>query len=154
MALIFCTNCGARISNQAHSCPQCGNAFNSLNCKECGAEISINDTSCKACGHPTASNQQVFIKAVNPRKNGMGIAGFVLSIIGAVLCWMPIVGFIPLLLGFTFSFIGLIYGISKKKTIVLSIIGLSISGVFFIVAISLITAASNGFGHSNSFMNM
>jgi len=153
MGLIFCTQCGAQISEQAQSCPKCGNLINSQKCKECGADISANDSSCRACGHPIISNNTVYVKAVDPRKNGMATAGFVLSIIGAALCWVPVAGFLLLLPGLILSLIGMIYGITKKKSYVLGIIGLAISGIFFIVAIVLVSSVGGILGsqHHNFY---
>ncbi len=61
MALINCSECGARISSAAVSCPSCGfpkqiSAHPSMvSCGECGAEISPSAKSCPVCGCPTKS---------------------------------------------------------------------------------------------------
>ena len=64
------------------------------------------------------------------RKNGIGTAGLVLSIIGLVLCWVPIADFILWFLGFLFSFIGMF-----KRPKGVAIAGLVISIVCLVVLI-------------------
>jgi hypothetical protein len=76
-------------------------------------------------------------------RNGLGVAGFVLSLVGATLCWIPFFGVSLLILGFTFSLIGFIVGLSKKKSFGLSLAGLIISSAFFIIAIVFITTLSS-----------
>ena len=41
------------------------------------------------------------------KRNGMGTAGFVLGLIGLILCWVPFLNIVLLFLGTLFSFIGL-----------------------------------------------
>ena len=59
----------------------------------------------------TSPVTNVYVNAIQPQvarsKNGPGVAGLVLSIIGLVLCWVPIADFIIWFLGFLFSFIGM-----------------------------------------------
>jgi len=67
--------------------------------------------------------------AVQKGKNGLGIAGFILSLIGLVICWVPILNIVSLVLcglGFLLAFIGLFLK-NKKK-------GLAIVGVLFGIA--------------------
>ena len=64
------------------------------------------------------------------RKNGIGTAGLVLSIIGLVLCWVPVADFILWFLGFLFSFIGMF-----KRPKGVAIAGLVISIVCLVVLI-------------------
>lgn len=60
--------------------------------------------------------------------NGLGTAGFVLALIGLLLCWVPVVNAILWLLGFIFSMIGVF---RPRKG--LAIAGLVLSGVAAIV---------------------
>jgi len=69
------------------------------------------------------------------RKNGIGIAGLVLSIVGFVFCWLPIFNFILWVLGFVFSLIGVF-----KKPKGASIAGLIISGIWWIVLLTFFGA--------------
>jgi hypothetical protein len=63
------------------------------------------------------------------RKNGLGIAGFILALIGLVICWVPVLNIISFVLcglGFLLAFIGLFLKNRKK--------GLTIVGVLFGIA--------------------
>ena len=73
------------------------------------------------------------------RNNGLGTAGFVCALVGAVFCWVPILNWIMLTLGLIFSLIGVIKKNVKKG---LAIAGLIISGIFFVVAIIIMGAAA------------
>ena len=71
---------------------------------------------------------------VEKKKNGLGVAGFVLALLGLIFCWVPILDWILWLLGLIFSFIGVF-----KKPKGLAITGLIISAV---VLIALIVAGA------------
>jgi len=64
--------------------------------------------------------------------NGAGTAGFVLSLITFLLCWVPFVNFILFVLGLTFSIIGISRKNSPKG---LAIAGLVISCVYLLLMI-------------------
>ncbi len=71
------------------------------------------------------------------RKNGLGIAGFILSLIGLVICWVPILNIISLVLcglGALLCFIGLFLRNRKKGlTIVGFLFGIAGCVVFYLV---------------------
>ena len=76
-------------------------------------------------------------------KNGLGIAGFILALIGLILSWIPVVNIFGIILcgiGFLLSLIGLFLKNKKKG---LAIVGLlfSIAGVvlFYLVYAGLAT---------------
>ena len=69
------------------------------------------------------------------RRNGIGTAGLVLSIIGMALFWVPVVNVILWFLGFLFSFIG-VFKRPRGKAIAGLVI--SIVSVLILVVISLI----------------
>jgi hypothetical protein len=52
------------------------------------------------------TQQTVVIHNSQPKSNGIGVAGFVLSLVGLFLGWIPLAGQIIWLLGLIFSFIG------------------------------------------------
>ena len=82
---------------------------------------------------PNGGNQsQVFIQMQEKQSNGMGTAGFVLSLIALLLCWVPVLDWILWFLGMIFSFVGVF-----KKPRGLAIAGLVISfiGIIFIIAV-------------------
>lgn len=83
-----------------------------------------------------APQQQVFIQqAPAPKSNGIGTAGFVLALIGLILCWIPILDWILWLLGVIFSFIGVF-----RAPRGLAIAGLVISFIGIIILIAFIGA--------------
>lgn len=71
------------------------------------------------------------------RKNGCGIAGFILSLIGLVISWVPILNFVSLVLcgiGTLLCFIGLFLKNRKKGlTIVGFLLGIAGCVVFYLV---------------------
>lgn len=75
----------------------------------------------------------VVIKEEPPKTNGMGIAGFVVSLLTLLGCWVPILNWIMWFLGFLFSIIGIF-----KKPRGFAIAGLCISLVTFIIIIALL----------------
>lgn len=69
------------------------------------------------------------------KKNGIGTAGFVLALIGLILCWVPVLNWILWILGVVFSIIGVF-----KKPKGLSIAGLVISFIGIIVMLTVAAA--------------
>lgn len=69
------------------------------------------------------------------QKNGIGTAGFILSIVAIVLCWVPVLNWILWFLGALFSIIGIF-----KKTKGLAIAGLIISFILLIILITIMGA--------------
>lgn len=85
----------------------------------------------------------VYVQQAPPaEKNGLGIAGFVLSLIALFFGWIPLFGWIIWVLGLIFSFIGIF-----KKPRGLAIAGLIISIVdvllilFFFAALGIAAAS-------------
>ncbi len=77
----------------------------------------------------------VIINNQQPKKNGLGTAGFVLALLGLIFCWVPVLNWILWILGVIFSIIG-VFRTPKG----LSIAGLVISFIGLIVLIILIAA--------------
>ncbi|HIZ88183.1 MAG TPA: hypothetical protein IAC03_08540 [Candidatus Coprenecus pullistercoris] len=82
------------------------------------------------------NEQQPQPVVVVKKKNGMGIAGFVLALVGLVFCWVPVLNWILWALGLIFSIVGMF-----KKPKGLAIAGLIISCIGLIVIIILLSAA-------------
>lgn len=113
-------------------------------CPYCGEEIPETATKCMYCtawlNDPQASAQPKPMQPqpqpvqVQPerRRNGIGTAGLVLSILGLVLCWVPIADLLLWFLGFLFSFIGVF-----KRPRGKAIAGLIISVISIVVIVSL-----------------
>lgn len=70
--------------------------------------------------------QNAGVEAPKKKKNGLGLAGMIVAIVGLLLCWVPILNWIILTPAFILSFIGIF-----KKPRVLAIVGLVISCVGF-----------------------
>ena len=90
---------------------------------------------------------QVAEQPVVKAKNGLGLAGFIIALVGLVFCWVPILGHLLWPIALTLSIIGLILGIVKKRKLGLAIAGIIISGASVIVAVLIsmsIAASLNG----------
>lgn len=82
---------------------------------------------------PQDARVQVIIQNTKQRSNGLGTAGFVLALLGLILCWIPILDWLLWFLGALFSFIGVF-----KAPRGLAIAGLVISFIAFIVLVILL----------------
>ena len=70
------------------------------------------------------------------KSNGIGTAGFVLALLGVILCWIPVINWILWLLGLIFSFIGVF-----KQPKGLAITGLVLSFISIIAVLGAVAAA-------------
>ena len=114
-------------------------------CKYCGAQLDDDAVVCSACGkqldeQPT---QKVIIQQVETpkkKKNGCGVAGFVIGLISLVFCWVAIFLVYYVLpipaLAFVLSLVGIIVGKKKQQSIGLGIAGLIMSTLSLIFVIS------------------
>ncbi len=80
------------------------------------------------------------------RKNGLGIAGFILALIGLILSWIPVANIFGIVLsglGFLLSLIGLFLKNRKKGLAIVGLL-LSIAGcvIFYLVYAGLAAAMS------------
>ena len=104
-------------------------------CPYCGKEVMATAIKCKHCGEwlNNANKQtQVIVNQVENKSNGIGTAGFVLSLVSLFGCWIPVANYVMSLLGLLFSLIGVF-----KKPRGLAIAGLIISSLDVIFAIVL-----------------
>lgn len=85
-------------------------------------------------GNPNGG-QTVIINQPIKKSNGIGVAGFVLALIGLIFCWVPILNWILWILGLIFSFIGVF-----KKPKGLAIAGLVVSCIWIIIWFAIIGA--------------
>ena len=135
----YCRYCGSKILSNTFFCSACGKPLGNKEVPV--AQVNIPRTQFNsirpnaqpgyASQQPQQANQTTVI--VNERRsNGFGTAGFVFALLGIILSWGPLVGFIIWFLGFLFSFIGLF-----KAPRGLAITGfiLSILGIIIIIAI-------------------
>jgi len=75
------------------------------------------------------------------KKNGVGTAGFILALVGLVLCWVPVLNWILWLLGLILSFVGVF-----KQPKGLSIAGLIVSCIGIIIIMVVFGAAFAALG--------
>ena len=118
-------------------------------CKYCGSQLDDDAAVCSKCGKVLGDQQgqTVIIQQVEKteqKKNGCGVAGFVLGLISLVICsWVCIfLGWytLPLpALAFVLSLVGIIVGKKKQQSIGLGIAGLILSAVALISVISVIS---------------
>ena len=80
------------------------------------------------------------------RKNGLGIAGFILALIGLGICWVPVLNIISLVLcglGFLLAFIGLFLKNRKKGLAIVGVLfGLAGCVIFYLVYAGLANLAA------------
>ena len=80
------------------------------------------------------------------RKNGLGIAGFILALIGLLICWVPFLNIISLVLcglGFLLAFIGLFLKNRKKGLAIVGVLfGLAGCVIFYLVDAGLANLAA------------
>lgn len=74
--------------------------------------------------------QTIIFKKEEPQRNGIGTAGFVLSITGLILCWVPILKWLLLIPSIILSLIGM-----TKYPRTLALIGATISGLLIIILV-------------------
>ncbi len=74
------------------------------------------------------------------RSNGLGVAGFVLALLGIFFSWVPVLGWIIWVLGLVFSFIAVF-----RKPRGLAIAGLVLSLIDLIVLIAFVGMISSMF---------
>lgn len=82
------------------------------------------------------SGVTVIVQKETSKSNGIGTAGFIMSLLSLLLCWVPAVDVILWFLGALFSFIGLF-----KKPRGLAIAGFIISFIGIIIIIAFFGAA-------------
>jgi len=78
------------------------------------------------------NGQTIIVNNVQKKSNGIGTAGFVLSIIALFLGWIPMVGWIIWFLGFLFSFIGIF---KKPRGLAITGLILSLIGIILILVV-------------------
>ena len=123
-------------------CNKCGNELSEANkfCIKCGQEVDAGMVSqqppVQTMQQPSPQPQVIF----TPRpSNGTGTAGFVLALIGLILSWIPIIGFIGWILlgiGLILSLIGVFF---KPR-------GLAIAGLIIsVIRLSMFIRNFTGF---------
>ncbi len=76
--------------------------------------------------------QSVVINQIEKETNGLGTAGFVLSLLAIFLGWIPFMGWIIWLLGLIFSFVGVF---KTPKGLAIAGLVISLIGVILLIAV-------------------
>lgn len=107
-----------------------------LTCPECGRKVSEEASACPECGYPV--DKMIGLQTPESQKklgNGLGVAGFVVSIVALLFSFAASLGFILGVVAFGLAFSGLVLAIVKgNREKGLAIAGLVIS----IVAIACV----------------
>ena len=80
----------------------------------------------------TTPQTQTIIIQQPGNKNGIGLAGFIMSITGLFLCWVPVLSWLLLIPSFLLSFIG-----QFRKPRTLAIFGAIVSGLIIFIKLLL-----------------
>lgn len=81
------------------------------------------------------AHQTVIVQQAANQSNGIGTAGFILALLGIVLCWIPVLDWVLWILGLVFSFCGIF-----KQSRGLAIAGLVLSCISLIILLAVIGA--------------
>lgn len=79
--------------------------------------------------------QTIIIEHQEAKKNGLGLAGFILALIGLFTSWIPVLGWIVWFLGAIFSIVGLF-----KKPRGFAVAGFIISFIGLIILVVVVGA--------------
>ena len=142
----FCKYCGTEIQSDVAFCPSCGKPQGNAPVQQPNQFVQQQNAQPQqpymsaAYQQPSVSantqtNTSTTVIVEGGRSNGLGTAGFVLSLLAFLVCWVPIVDFIVWFLGALFSFIGVF-----KRPRGLAIAGLIISFIGIIILISFFGA--------------
>ncbi|MDO9553372.1 hypothetical protein [Rhodonellum sp.] len=78
------------------------------------------------------SGQTIIINQSENQSNGLGTAGFVLSLIGIFLGWIPVLGWIIWFLGLILSFVGVF---KAPKGLAIAGLVISLIGIILLIAV-------------------
>lgn len=114
----FCKYCGKELQPGAAFCSSCGKPQSKVHVQQPPVQMVQQPVSqpyvVNAYQQPqpvanpnVLTNNTTTVVVEGSRSNSMGIAGFIIALLGLVFCWIPVVDLILWFLGFLFSLIGL-----------------------------------------------
>lgn len=78
------------------------------------------------------SSTTVIVNQTEKSSNGVGIAGFILALLGVIFSWIPILNWILWIIGLILSFAGVF---KKPKGLAIAGLCLSLLGIILIIAV-------------------
>lgn len=97
-------------------------------CRQCGSDIPDGFAACPGCGAPVV------------RKNGIALAGMIISIVAIVFCWIPYLGLILAIAGLVLSIVGACKKNAGGKG--KAVAGIVVAGIALLIAVIITGAVS------------
>lgn len=91
----------------------------------------------------SAENNPIIIQQVERKTNGVGIAGFILSLIAIFVGWIPVLGWFVWFLGLILSFVGVF---NKPRGLAIAGLVISLIGVIILVFLFGVVLFATGVG--------
>ena len=148
---LFCKYCGKKLEADAVFCSFCGRPQGNVPVQQPAgmmpqqpiyrqSYMSGNYQQPQPTMTNTSANNSTTIYVEGGRSNSMGVAGFVIALIGLIFCWLPVVNFILWFLGLVFSVVGLF-----KAPRGLAIAGFVLSIIVIILIVMVIGGIASAF---------
>ena len=139
----FCKYCGKELQPGAAFCSSCGKPQGNVPVQQPPIQMVqqpvVQPYAASAYQHPqpvvnpsVLTNNTTTVVVEGSHSNSMGIAGFIIALLGLVFCWVPIVDLILWFLGLIFSLVGLF-----KAPRGMAIAGLVLSLIIIFIIISI-----------------
>ena len=143
----FCKYCGKELQVDAAFCSSCGKPQRKSSVQPPTVQVVQQPTVQPYMAHAYQQPQPVVVPNVSAnhettviveggRSNSMGIAGFIIALLGLIFCLVPIVNLLLWFLGLVFSFVGLF-----KAPRGMAIAGFVLSFVIIFIIIATMGAA-------------
>ena len=152
----FCKYCGKELQPGAAFCSSCGKPQGRVHVQQPPVQMvqqpvsqpyvaNVYQQPQPVTNPNVLTNNTTTVVVEGSRSNSIGIAGFIIALLGFVFCWIPIVNLILWFLGLIFSLIGLF-----KSPRGMAIAGLVLSLIIIFIIISIWGTIINAL---DSFLN-
>ena len=154
----YCKYCGKELQKGALFCSTCGRPQGNVPIQQPAVQMAQQPV----YGQPyiagayqqprptmtsVSNDSSTTVIVQGSRSNSMGVAGFIIALIGLIFCWIPVVDFILWFLGLVFSFIGLF---KAPRGMAIAGFVLSLIVIFLIIAfMGSIAALFDSWFHGN-----